>query len=231
MELEHAFTLRFRTPNYGVETCPQDEWNVTVKGDLSKADMNHGRQRPDIDTLLQCEDSRLAKLLRCEVISVVLYTGPMVRLTPYFILSTFQAEQRRYSKQESFVAYCWRNHLSVWQYYLHNAILRQSDKYPELKALGRVFTTTIHVLVSAVLKLSRAMKLPEGLRLYRGLGGTMDLPEAFFHADECGRRGFTEWGFMSTTADKAIEIQYSGVMEGRPLPMVLEVAVRERVDT
>ena len=84
------------------------------------------------------------------------------------------------------------------------------------------------MLVSAVLKLSRATKLPEVLRLYRGLGGTMDLPEAFFRADECGRRGFAEWGFMSTTADKAVAMQYSGVGKGRPLPMVLDVAVRER---
>ena len=49
----------------------------------------------------------------------------------------------------------------------------------------------------------------------------MDLPDGFFKPDEHGCRGFAEWGFMSTTSDKAIAIQYSGVKEGRPAAMVL----------
>jgi hypothetical protein len=83
----------------------------------------------------------------------------------------------------------------------------------------------VHVLDSAVQKVARVMKLPEGLRLYRGLGGLMDLPEQFFRADEHGCKGFAEWGFMSTTSDKAIALQYSGAGEGRPLPMVMEMVV------
>jgi hypothetical protein len=63
------------------------------------------------------------------------------------------------------------------------------------------FKTTIFVLISAVQKVARAMKLPEGLKLYRGMGGLMDLPEKFFRADPQGRKGFVEWGFMSTTSD------------------------------
>ena len=63
------------------------------------------------------------------------------------------------------------------------------------------FTTTIFVLISAVQKVARVMKLPEGLKLYRGMGGLMDLPPEFFRADEQGRKGFVEWGYMSTTSD------------------------------
>ena len=66
------------------------------------------------------------------------------------------------------------------------------------------FTTSIHVLVSAVQKLAAAIKLPDGLKLYRGLGGVIDLPEGFFRAHDNGGRGFTEWGFMSTTSDKQV---------------------------
>ena len=116
------------------------------------------------------------------------------------------------------------------QFFWYNGSLRRWPKelYEELKGGGHLFATTIHVLVSAVLKLSRATKLPEGLRLYRGLGGTTDLPEAFFRADGCGRRGYAEWGFMSTTMNTAVAMQDSGVGEGRPLPMVLDVAVSGR---
>jgi hypothetical protein len=63
------------------------------------------------------------------------------------------------------------------------------------------YTTTIFVLISAVQKVARVMKLPEGTQLYRGMGGLMDLPEHFFRADAQGVKGFVEWGFMSTTSN------------------------------
>ena len=42
------------------------------------------------------------------------------------------------------------------------------------------------MLTSAVVKIARVMRLPVGLELYRGLGGTLELPESFFEADENG---------------------------------------------
>ncbi len=78
-------------------------------------------------------------------------------------------------------------------------MLRRFPK--ELYEKMGTFTTTIFVLVSAVQKVARVMKLPEGIQLYRGMGGLMDLPPHFFHADAQGRKGFVEWGFMSTTSD------------------------------
>jgi hypothetical protein len=33
------------------------------------------------------------------------------------------------------------------------------------------------------------------------MGGLMDLPQQFFNSDPQGRKGFVEWGFMSTTSD------------------------------
>ena len=73
-----------------------------------------------------------------------------------------------------------------------------------MKANGNLYATTISVLVSAVQKIARTMKLPEGLRLFRGLGGFMDLPKEFFTADPQGRKGFVEWGFMSTTSKEEV---------------------------
>ena len=76
------------------------------------------------------------------------------------------------------------------------------------------YTTTIFVLISAVQKVARVMKLPEGIQLYRGMGGLMDLPPHFFHADEQGRKGFVEWAFMSTTSDLKVETVFECVCWG-----------------
>ena len=74
-----------------------------------------------------------------------------------------------------------------------------------MEQTGNLYATTIAVLVSAVQNIARAMKLPEGLRLFRGLGGLMDLPKEFFTADRQGCKGFVEWGFMSTTSDEKVD--------------------------
>ena len=73
-----------------------------------------------------------------------------------------------------------------------------------MKKTDNLYATTISVLVSAVQKIARSMTLPEGLRLFRGMGGLMDLPREFFTVDSKGRRGFVEWGFMSTTSDEKV---------------------------
>ena len=113
------------------------------------------------------------------------------------------------------------------QFHLYNTALRQYPKvkYEWLNNSGSLYTTTIHVLVSAVQKIARSTKLQEGLKLYRGLGTTLDFPDSFFKSDRLGCRGFVEWGFVSTTADKDVAFQYSGLEDGRQLPMVLEITV------
>ena len=42
------------------------------------------------------------------------------------------------------------------------------------------------MLTSAVVKIARVMRLPVGLELYRGLGGTLELPKSFSEVDENG---------------------------------------------
>lgn len=110
------------------------------------------------------------------------------------------------------------------QYTVYNAVLRQFAEDEVFKKYERhenLFTTTISVLVSAVQKLSRVGHIPEGTLLYRGLGGKHDLPEGFFVADRVGARGFTEWGFTSTSSDMNVAVQYSGVRERAARPMVM----------
>ena len=92
---------------------------------------------------------------------------------------------------------------------VYNAILRRfpSGVYDKFKKGDNLYATTIHVLVSAVVKIARVMRLPPGLELFRGLGGRMDLPDSFRRADANGRRGYAEFGFLSTTSDKDVAIQ------------------------
>ena len=81
MQAEHCHTRdsneTFRSRNYGVQTCPHNEWQITVKNDTSNADMGHGRVVRKVDEMLELALVKGAKLNRVEVIAVVLYTGPM----------------------------------------------------------------------------------------------------------------------------------------------------------
>ena len=94
--------------------------------------------------------------------------------------------------------------------------------YSRFSEGGNTFPTTIFVLVSAIQKLCRVVAIPAGVVLYRGLK-ELDLPDCFLKGDAQGRRGFTEWGFMSTTADKRVALQYSGVDQGRSKAMVMAI--------
>ena len=106
---------------------------------------------------------------------------------------------------------------------VYNAILRQFPQslFEVFEKSDNLFSTTIHVLQSAVVKIARNTKIPDGLILYRGL--SLQFPRQFFAADENGCRGFAEWGFMSTTANREIAVMYSGVREGKPTATVLQI--------
>jgi hypothetical protein len=108
---------------------------------------------------------------------------------------------------------------------VYNTILRQYplDSFEVFKNGGNLFPTTIFVLVSAVQKLCRYTRIPEGTLLYRGLGGKADLPDIFFLVDKQGCSGYAEWGFLSTTSDRDVALGYSGVRERRSKAMVMVI--------
>ena len=80
-------------------------------------------------------------------------------------------------------------------------------------------------MASALRKLARVAKMADGLRVFRGTGGRELLPSQFSKADQQGRKGYVEWGFMSTTTKRDQAVQYSGVVEQRPAPMIQEITV------
>ena len=59
-------------------------------------------------------------------------------------------------------------------YIFYNAVLRGGEKR---------YITTIHAIVSGIIKGSSIMKLPINRKVYRGLSG-FELPEEFWNEDE-----------------------------------------------
>ena len=72
------------------------------------------------------------------------------------------------------------------------------------------FTTTLHVLNSAIIKLSRTMK---AFRVYRGTKGGI-LPPQFWTPNDMNVRGGIELGFMSTTLTRNVAMDYATSDEG-----------------
>ena len=83
---------------------------------------------------------------------------------------------------------------------VYNTILHQypEDLFRWFEQGGNLFPTTIAVLQLAVLKISRAVRLPPGL--FPGLGWLAELPDSFDQPDEHGRRGNLECCFLCRTA-------------------------------
>lgn len=75
---------------------------------------------------------------------------------------------------------------------------------------GNKYTTTMHVINSAVVKLS---KLTFASEVYRGVSGGR-LPHHFRHADVYGVRGGIDPAFMSTTTDRNVALAYAGSSGG-----------------
>ena len=80
---------------------------------------------------------------------------------------------------------------------------------------GNLYAATLHVINAALVSLGQ---LTVCSPVYRGVGGGR-LPAAFVDTDEFGCRGGCEFGFMSTTHDRHVAIEYA---EGS-LGVVLEV--------
>ena len=81
--------------NYGILTWPCKEWCIVVDGDpVPLADRRDNRHIPIVSELLQQPHVVESKLTKPEVIALILYTGPMVRLLqlPKFLPGLWQRE-------------------------------------------------------------------------------------------------------------------------------------------
>ena len=76
------------------------------------------------------------------------------------------------------------------------------------------YVTTIHVVVSGIIKTSGVMEVPPNRKVWRGLGGRL-LPASFAQENEYGNRSGVEAALMSTTTNPEVATQYSGLNDGK----------------
>lgn len=98
-------------------------------------------------------------------------------------------------------------------YSAYNRVLRQQ--------VDPQYVTTIHAVVSGIIKLSAIMILPIDRKVYRGLSD-IELPQEFWEEDEYGAKGGVELGIMSTTLNRRVACQYSS--HGN-VPTIFEIDV------
>ena len=77
--------------------------------------------------------------------------------------------------------------------------------FDQAKGRLNLYTTTLHVINSGIVKTS---KLTYAGKVYRGVSG-MELPDEFWHPNKHGVKGGIEAAFMSTTKDRKVAMQYA----------------------
>ncbi len=101
-----------------------------------------------------------------------------------------------------------------------NGVLRRMP-FSKTDGLNK-YTTSIHTLVSAVVKLSRKTVIPVSRKVYRGLGG-LTLDDQWFEEDERGVKGAVELGFLSTTFNRSVALMYSGVKRNKGVVFEIDI--------
>ena len=96
--------------------------------------------------------------------------------------------------------------------YVANKILFE-EALPSLNK----YTTTLHGINSAIIKLG---KLTKATKVYRGIAG-MALPDDFWKPNEHEVRGGVEPAFMSTTRDEKVAMDYAAG-DGSRMGVVIE---------
>jgi hypothetical protein len=90
--------------------------------------------------------------------------------------------------------------------------------YEQARTELNTYTTTLHAINSAIVKLS---KLTYAHKVYRGINNRV-LPEEFWKANEYGVRGGIEGAFMSTTVDREVALSYARA-DGHKAGLIFEI--------
>jgi hypothetical protein len=188
-----AHDYEFTTGNYKIATTPKHEWLCIVGDQQGQRTACSEKDMSHGRRIVPIEDMLMKPLAKKSKMTRAEMIAVVLYTGPMFVV--YNGILRRFPQQ-------------LYDFFSRN---------------DNTFSTTIFVLVSAVQKLSRVMNIPPGTQLYRGLGGTLELPDSFNNADENGCTGFTEFGFMSTTADRAVAVQYSGVKDNKPQASIFEI--------
>ena len=104
-----------------------------------------------------------------------------------------------------------------------NGVLRYMPlESADLTRHRNLYPTSIQVLTSATIKLSRITKVPPGRKSFRGMGKLV-LGREWFESDDRGVRSGVELGFLSTTLNQHIAMDYSGIKNGTGTVLELDI--------
>ena len=235
MQMEHCESYDsqnfFTTPNYGTETTPRTEyWFVVEPTDEKLAELNirewpaedhvrvesklrsdsHPSIRPYRNVMtfekfefefndhnLRLKSKDMDPLQKVEFFGGRLYTGPM------------------YVKYNHVLRVIGRVHLNHHSKVNHSDFVDAlSDMHQRVLTRGNTYTTTLHVINSAVVKLSQ---LTIAAKVYRGISGKA-LPERMRKHAADNTRGGIEFGFLSCSLEREVAHKYatSQVRASRP---------------
>ena len=91
MRAEHCAkggcNYEFTTGNYHITTTPKAEWKIIVDGEECPGDQkHHGRVMRKLEDCMQYALTKQADLIEAEVVSAIMYTGPMVLSTTLILM-------------------------------------------------------------------------------------------------------------------------------------------------
>ena len=221
----------FTTSNYGVETQTRIEWHFVVSADVTPEqlripcwpiesaeklpDRECARQRRSLEALQvavednnrQLREANQPELMLEEIIAACLYTGPM--FVKYNAILRGLASEIPFLCNQMVSLCCPKD---VADAYLGSTprdklFLAAAGKttFEVAKQSLNKYTTTLHAINSAIIKLG---KLTKAIKVYRGIAG-MKLPNEFWIPNEFGVRGGVEKAFMSTTTEQAVAMGYA----------------------
>ena len=189
----------FVPPNYNFATCSRDEYEFVVDPRASfeypHTPVDKRKWNPAVSTYWKGHRGR----------DVV----PLEKVMEIQIAETGRSAKEILGKSEII---CLRLYTGPC-FILYNAVLRKipADVFCSLD--DNQYETSIFCIISGITKLSKVTAIPPNRKLFRGLGGML-LPDQFWKSNGSFRGG-VEWGFMSTTTNRQVSIQYSGVDKQR----------------
>jgi hypothetical protein len=207
----------FTSSNYSITTCPKQEWLLVTEGLLADACQNVPvsesksiRRRTPARWWHHLEPASAVKFLFSDVRDPKERCGKVL---------AHLCEQFNLLQEELIGIILFTGPM----YTVYNSVLSQFPANLANFFAPVNFTTTIHVIISAIQKLSLRTFVQN--TVFRGTSGRGFLPDCFWESQEgLNVYGFTEFGVMSMTSSKEIALEYSGVLSDRPHPAVLAFA-------
>ena len=226
----------FTTSNYGVETQSRIEWHFVASADVTPEqlripcwpnesteklpDRACARRRRSLEALeaavadnnRHLREANQPELMLEEIIAACLYTGPM--FVKYNALLRGLASEIPFLCNQMVSLCCPKD---VADAYLGSTprdklflVTAGKITFEVAKQSLNKYTTTLHAINSAIIKLG---KLTKAIKVYRGIAG-MKLPSEFWIPNEFGVRGGVEKAFMSTTTEQAVAMGYASDRRG-----------------